>query len=170
MRVDQPFPSIKGRSWWPIRHTDRFWWAFQTPAICVDGANWTATWNSQPRPYDLHCAQIIGSDDLDNDCAKSWVLQVLLAQSFAMQIIATPRITCWQKRAKPAVPVRCMRLLGVASCVVCMNYRFDSSTFSKGKSSVSPFFLRAWSTMCMNFCNPIYFYIRFWFNRFVRSV
>jgi hypothetical protein len=33
--------------------------------------------------------QIRKSDDLDNACAKSLVLQILLAQAFAMQIIST---------------------------------------------------------------------------------
>jgi hypothetical protein len=32
------------------------------------------------RPYDLHSAQIKKSDDLDNACAKSQVLEALLAQ------------------------------------------------------------------------------------------
>jgi hypothetical protein len=42
-----------------------------------------------PRPYDLHSAQIKKSDDLDNACAKSRVLEALLAQAVAMQIIST---------------------------------------------------------------------------------
>jgi hypothetical protein len=41
------------------------------------------------RPYDLHSAQIKKSDDLDNACAKSRVLEALLAQAVAMQIIST---------------------------------------------------------------------------------
>ena len=42
------------------------------------------------RPYDLHSVQIKKSDDLDNACAKSRVLEALLAQAVAMQIISTP--------------------------------------------------------------------------------
>jgi hypothetical protein len=38
----------------------------------------------------LHSAQIKKSDDLDNACAKSLVLEALLAQAVAMQIISTP--------------------------------------------------------------------------------
>jgi hypothetical protein len=49
----------------------------------VDSANITT------RPYDLHSAQIKKSDDLDNACAKSRVLEALLAQAVAMQIIST---------------------------------------------------------------------------------
>jgi hypothetical protein len=49
--------------------------------------------NRVPRPYDLHSAQIKKSDDLDNACAKSRVLEALLAQAVAMQIISTLRIT-----------------------------------------------------------------------------
>jgi hypothetical protein len=45
--------------------------------------------SSLPRPYDLHSAQIKKSDDLDNACAKSRVLEALLAQAVAMQIIST---------------------------------------------------------------------------------
>jgi hypothetical protein len=45
--------------------------------------------NRVPRPYDLHSAQIKKSDDLDNACAKSRVLEALLAQAVAMQIIST---------------------------------------------------------------------------------
>src|SRR5919109_2408865 len=41
-----------------------------------------------PRPYDLPCVPIRKPDDLDNTCAKSLVLQVLLAQAFARQIIS----------------------------------------------------------------------------------
>jgi hypothetical protein len=44
---------------------------------------------AQARPYDLHSAQIKKSDDLDNACAKSRVLEALLAQAVAMQIIST---------------------------------------------------------------------------------
>jgi hypothetical protein len=40
------------------------------------------------RPYDLPCVQIRKSDDLRNPGAKSRVVQVLLAQSLAMQIIS----------------------------------------------------------------------------------
>jgi hypothetical protein len=47
-----------------------------------------------PRPYDLHSAQIKKSDDLDNACAKSLVLEALLAQAVAMQIISTPAFRC----------------------------------------------------------------------------
>jgi hypothetical protein len=43
------------------------------------------------RPYDLHSAQIKKSDDLDNARAKSRMLEALLAQAVAMQIISTPR-------------------------------------------------------------------------------
>jgi hypothetical protein len=42
------------------------------------------------RPDDLHSAQIKKSDDLDNACAKSLVLEALLAQAVAMQIISAP--------------------------------------------------------------------------------
>jgi hypothetical protein len=38
--------------------------------------------------------QIRKSDDLRNACAKSSVLQVFLAQAFAMQIISTPEFSC----------------------------------------------------------------------------
>jgi hypothetical protein len=41
---------------------------------------------------DLPCVQIKKSDDLDNACAKSQVLQVLLAQALAMQIIPAPAL------------------------------------------------------------------------------
>jgi hypothetical protein len=41
------------------------------------------------RPYDLPYAQIKKSDDLDNACTKSLVLEVLMAQAVAMQIILT---------------------------------------------------------------------------------
>jgi hypothetical protein len=37
----------------------------------------------------LHSAQIKKSDDLDNACAKILVLEALLAQAVAMQIIST---------------------------------------------------------------------------------
>jgi hypothetical protein len=50
-----------------------------------------------PRPYDLHSAQIKKSDDLDNACAKSRVLEALLAQAVAMQIISTPGVSCCRK-------------------------------------------------------------------------
>jgi hypothetical protein len=56
-----------------------------------------------PRPYDLHCAQIRKSDDLDNACAKSQrsvVLKVLLTQAVAMQIISTPRFRRGWKRER----------------------------------------------------------------------
>jgi hypothetical protein len=48
--------------------------------------------SSTPRPYDLHSAQIKKSDDLDNACAKSRVLEALLAQAVAMQIISAPEV------------------------------------------------------------------------------
>jgi hypothetical protein len=38
--------------------------------------------------------QIKKSDDLDNACAKSRVLEALLAQAAAMQIILTLQLTC----------------------------------------------------------------------------
>jgi hypothetical protein len=49
---------------------------------------------------DLHCAQIKKSDDLDNDGAKSRVLQVLLAQLFAMSIIATLGVRRGEQRER----------------------------------------------------------------------
>jgi hypothetical protein len=52
------------------------------------------------RPYDLPCVPIRKSDDLRNPCAKSRVLQVLLAQSLAMQIISTPRFRRRWKRER----------------------------------------------------------------------
>jgi hypothetical protein len=41
----------------------------------------------------LHFAHIKKSDDLDNACAKSLVLEALLAQAVAMQIISTLWLT-----------------------------------------------------------------------------
>ena len=63
------------------------------------------------RPYDLHSAQIKKSDDLDNACAKSRVLEALLAQAVAMQIISTPGMShCrkWERsgRWRPSAPCR----------------------------------------------------------------
>jgi hypothetical protein len=43
-----------------------------------------------PRPDDLPWVQIRKSDDLRNPCTKSLLLQALLAQPFAVQIIPTP--------------------------------------------------------------------------------
>jgi hypothetical protein len=57
----------------------------------------------QPRPYDLHSAQIKKSDDLDNACAKSRVLEALLAQAVAMQIISTLAVSCGQNTSVLAV-------------------------------------------------------------------
>jgi hypothetical protein len=41
----------------------------------------------------LPCVQIRKSDDLRNDCAKNRALQILLAQSLAMQIISTHELS-----------------------------------------------------------------------------
>jgi hypothetical protein len=57
-------------------------------------------WKSLPRPYDLHSAQTKKSDDLDNACAKSRVLEALLAQAVAMQIISTPGMSRAWKRER----------------------------------------------------------------------
>jgi hypothetical protein len=65
-----------------------------------------------PRPYDLPCVQIRKSDDMDNACAKSLVLQVLLAQSFAMQIISMPTLSGGRRthHSPMAVPMTVHRL------------------------------------------------------------
>jgi hypothetical protein len=53
----------------------------------------------------LHSAQIKKSDDLDNACAKSRVLEALLAQAVAMQIISTLGIRRGRQREHSG---RCM--------------------------------------------------------------
>jgi hypothetical protein len=44
----------------------------------------------EPRPSDLPGVQIKKSADLDNACAKSQILEALLVQAVAMQIISAP--------------------------------------------------------------------------------
>jgi len=61
-----------------------------------DEQNMVTLLHKLPRPYDLPCVQIRKSDDLDNACAKSRVLEALLAQAVAMQIISTSEFRGWR--------------------------------------------------------------------------
>jgi hypothetical protein len=63
--------------------------------------------------------QIKKSNDLDNACAKSLVLQILLAQAIAMQSISAPCFRRGWKRERrqerTLFAVACMPMLGAGS-------------------------------------------------------
>jgi hypothetical protein len=84
------------------------------------------------RPYDLHSAQIKKSDDLDNACAKSLVLEALLAQAVAMQIISTPGMS----RAR--LVARRLHALVRRALPYCKHDTFIFSSTSGRSALVSP--------------------------------
>jgi hypothetical protein len=62
----------------------------------------------------LHSAQIKKSDDLGNACAKSLVLEALLAQAVAMQIISTPGFSGFATELVSGGLIRCSSVNCVA--------------------------------------------------------